>query len=106
VALIFRVEDQLHRVLDEFRDTTDADFIRLCLRAARADGDDWPTLSIVDQYSDTMLNRIQQGRFVEELTAILDQPDLLQDAGPIVRTVLDAAQRVYRDGGYLTILGE
>jgi hypothetical protein len=105
VALIFRVEDQLHRVLDEFRDTPDADFIRLCLRAARA-GDDWPTLGIVDQYSDTMLNRIQQGRFITELIAILDRPDLLEGAGPMVRAVLDAAQRVYRDGGYLTILGE
>ena len=105
MALIIQVEDQLHRVLDEFRDTGGA-FVRLCLRAARAGTGHWPVLATVDQYSDTRLNRIQQGLLLAELTAVQAQPELLGDAGPVVRQVAEAANRVYTDGGYLNIVGE
>ena len=105
MTLIVQVEDINHDVLDRFSDEGGV-FLRLCQRIRDESTDGWRVLNIVDPYSGTMLNRIQQVRLRAELAVLRQRPDLLADAGPVVEQIGAALERVLDDGGYLTFLGE
>jgi hypothetical protein len=106
MTLLIQVENSLHEVLDDFSDE-DGTFIRLCGRVRRDSAADWRVLNIVDPYSDTMLNRIQQLLLRTELEQVRQRPDLLEDAGPMVERVGAALDRVLDgDAAYLTFIGE
>jgi hypothetical protein len=80
MALIVQIENQSHKVIDSFSDEDDV-FLHLCSRVRRDSTEDWRVLSIVDPYSDTMLNRIQQVQLRDELERIRRRPDLLTGGG-------------------------
>lgn len=105
MALIVQIEDINHEILDRFSDEDDA-FLDLCHRVRNESAVDWRVLDMVDPYSDTMLNRIQQVRLRAELAVVRQRPDLLGDAGPAVERIGAALERVLDDGGYLTFIGE
>jgi hypothetical protein len=106
MALIVQIENQSHKVIDSFSDEDDV-FLHLCSRVRRDSTEDWRVLSIVDPYSDTMLNRIQQVQLRDELERIRRRPDLLAGAGPAVERISAALERTLDgDGAYLTFIGE
>ena len=106
MALIVQIENQSYKVIDSFSDGDDV-FLDLCSRVRRDSMEDWRVLSIVDPYSDTMLNRIQQMQLRDELERIRRRPDLLAGAGPAVERMSAALERVLDgDGSYLTFIGE
>jgi hypothetical protein len=106
MTLIVQVEDVNHEVLDSFPDEDDR-FLNLCGRVRHESTEDWRVLNIVDPYSDTMLNRIQQVLLRAELEMIRQRPDLLADAGPAVERIGAALERILDgDGAYLTFIGE
>ncbi len=105
MTLLVQVEDINHEVLDRFSDD-DGTFRELCRRVRDDATDDWRVLDIVDPYSDTMLNRVQQILLRAELVAVRRRPELLADAGPMVEQVGAALERVLEGGGYLTFVGE
>lgn len=79
-------------------DTPDDAFLRT-VRRAKAAG--LPLMSMIDERSDTMFGYRQQQFLLQELRQILESPELLGDAEPIVRELHDAAEEMRRDGGYL-----
>jgi hypothetical protein len=82
-------------------------FMDLCSRVQRDSTEDWRVLSIVDPYSDTMLNRIQQMQLRDEFERIRRRPDLLAGAGPTVERISAALERTLDgDGAYVTFIGE
>ena len=93
-----------HEVLDRLSDENNA-FTYLCQRIHDDSGDNWRVLNIIDPYSDTMLNRVQQLMLGSELDAIRQRPDLLADAEPLVEKLSAALERALKIGGYLTFVG-
>ncbi|MDQ3734947.1 MAG: hypothetical protein M3400_13325, partial [Actinomycetota bacterium] len=82
------------RVQHEFSDTTDRAFQRMCMRSTRRGG--FPVLAIIDDRSDTMLNRVQREMLAKELDRVLGDSDLLGDAAPIIHKVLLAIEFLER----------
>lgn len=103
--MFLRLEDLNHVELDRVLDGGDT-FARLCQRIHRDAGTGWRVLTIVDPYSDTMLNRVQQLMLRSELAEIRQRPDLLADAGPLVEKLSTAVERSLRIHGYLTFVAD
>lgn len=104
-TMYLNVEGINHEVLASLHDEDDM-FARLCRRIHADPTVDWRVLNIVDPYSDTMLNRVQQVLLRRELETLRQRPDLLEDAGPLVDQIGAALERVLAEGGYLTFVGE
>ncbi|MDQ3734949.1 MAG: hypothetical protein M3400_13335 [Actinomycetota bacterium] len=93
-----RFHDQVER---QSIDTPDGAFLRTVQRAKAAG---LPLMSMIDDRCDTMFNHRQQRLLLNELRQILDSPDLLGDAQPIVGELYDAVEEMLHTGGCLMLV--
>jgi hypothetical protein len=102
VSLLIQVQDQNHEVLRQFSDGPERDLLAL----ARRMRDVSEVMRIIDPYTDTMLNRIQQTVLRDELEDLLAHATLPASEDAIARDLLAAVVEAHEIGGYLMILGE
>lgn len=100
--MLIQVEDKNHEVVRRFNGGVAHDFLDLCRRMA----DSSEVMRIVDPYTDTMFNRIQQRMLLEELNDLLAKSELTPTEVPVARQVLTAVQEAHDIGGYVMVLGE
>lgn len=103
MSAVIRVLDRSHQTVREFRDTPGWDFMGACKGAADRGH---IVMATFDPYDDTLVNRTQQPRLMDELTEVLSDPDLTPERRRILESVLAAVRQVYEDGGFLFVQGE
>ena len=103
MANVFRVENQLHEVVREFRDAPGSPFLGLC---GRRRDNRCGVMWFIEPYSDALVNRPQQQVLLAELDELLASGDLRDVEREAVDRVREAVVEVYEIGGYLFIRGE